>query len=228
MPRAPRLIVEKVPYHIINRGNNRQSLFFNNKDYSFFIKLLKDGKKKYKIRVYGYVLMKNHIHLLIEPLEKSQLSSYLRWVCGKYTQYINRMYKRTGTLWEGRYKSAIVGSGEYFLKCLRYIEMNPLRAGIIREFGEYRWSSYNYYAYGIKVGLIDENPWYIGLGKDQKGRQSAYQKFLNETISEEEWKTIREITQKQGVYSDINFKREVEKRVGRRIEIRRIGRPSIK
>ena len=228
MPRASRLIVEEVPYHIINRGNNRQSIFFDDKDYSFFMKLLKDGKKKYKIKIYGYVLMKNHIHLLMEPLEKDELPGYLRWVCGKYTQYINYIYKRTGTLWEGRYKSAIIGSGEYFLRCLRYIDMNPLRAGIIRQLGEYQWSSCNYYAHGVNDRLIDENPWYLGLGEDQKERQSAYLNFLRETISDEEWKIIRETTQKQGVYSNIEFKREIERRVGRKIEMRKRGRPFTK
>ena len=180
MPRIARNVTSDIPYHIIHRGNNRQKIFFCDDDYKYFLSLIKEARKKYRCKLYSYVLMSNHIHLLLEsPRVSENLAKYIKLIAQKYAQYINKIHKRTGTLWEGRFKSSPVSKDNYLLACSRYIEMNPVRAGIVKEPKDYKWSSYRY-----KIGqekadtLLDLDPLYMSLGKDAIERQKNYQKWF--------------------------------------------------
>ncbi len=225
MPRSPRPAVGGIPYHVLHRGNNHQPIFFEDRDYTYFLQLLREGREKYPVKIYSYVLMANHIHLLIEPREQYNLAKYMRWVFAKYTQYINWKYQRTGTLWEGRYKSTIVEKERYFLACLRYIEMNPLRANLVRELKEYKRSSHMSHAYGMEDKILDKNEWYESLGETGEKKQRAYREFFKETIPEHEWDSIREATTKCGILAGNRFKEEIEKEIGRKLGPKRRGRP---
>ena len=143
MARYARQTVADIPYHIINRGNNHQAIFFSTKDYQFFLRSVELAKEKYPCKIYSYVLMPNHIHLLLESIKEAEnLTYFMKQISQRHAQYINRNCRRTGTLWEGRFKSSPVSSDHYLLACSRYIEMNPVRAGIVKTPKEFEFSSY--------------------------------------------------------------------------------------
>src|SRR3989338_10471781 len=143
MPRIARNTISDIPYHVIHRGNNHQRIFFSDEDYKYFLSLLLEAKRKYQCRVYSYVLMPNHIHFLLESLRNPEnLAKFIKLIAQKYAQYINKRHKRTGTLWEGRFKSLPVSKDNYLLACCRYIELNPVRAHVVKDPKEYMWSSY--------------------------------------------------------------------------------------
>ncbi len=148
MPRKPRFNLIGVPQHVIQRGNNREPCFFSEDDYRRYLEDLTVTTKKYGCRVHAYVLMTNHVHLLITPMMDSAISQCMQALGRRYVKYINHTYKRTGTLWEGRYKSSLVDSDHYLLSCMRYIELNPIRACLVDHPGEYAWSSYGVNAQG--------------------------------------------------------------------------------
>ncbi len=138
MGRYARQTITDVPYHVINRGNNHQPIFFSDDDYWFFLESLSYAKEKYPCRIYSFVFMTNHVHLLLEPLiDNRNLACFMKYISQRHGQYINKRYKRSGTLWEGRFKSSPVSSDRYLLSCSRYIEMNPVRAGIVERPGDY-------------------------------------------------------------------------------------------
>ncbi|MEK6684308.1 MAG: transposase, partial [Nitrospirota bacterium] len=140
-------------------------------------------------------------------------------------RYINQTYSRTGTLWEGRFKSAVVGRDEYLIACSRYIEMNPIRAGMVRDPGEYRWSSYLFRALGNPDRLLDEDPWYMSLGVNARERQRVYREWFQATINEGEWDQIRKATQQGQVIGKTEFRRQIEAMLGRRVVSGVRGRP---
>lgn len=225
MARYPRLALANVIYHVLNRGNNHQVIFIDNEDYQYFIERLKEAKEKYRCKLYSYVLMPNHIHFLIEPLIAQDMAKFMKMIAQKYGQYINKKYKRTGTLWDGRYKSSLVSNDDYFITCCKYIEMNPVRAGIVSNPEEYQWSSYN-----IKIGmknnyLIDLDIWYETLGKNNKEREEKYKKLFDEIMIESKLKEIRESIVKNKIYGNDEFKREVGRKFGYKIETKKRGRP---
>ena len=227
MPRIARNVIADIPYHIIHRGNNRQKIFFCVGDYKYFLSLLEEAKKKYKCRLYSYVLMSNHIHLLLEsPQATENLAKYIKLIAQKYTQYINKIYKRTGALWEGRFKSSLVSKDNYLLACSRYIEMNPVRANIVKDPKGYRWSSYRY-KIGQKEGetFLDLDPLYMDLGRDKIERQRYYQEWFKKSIPTQEWDLIRKTINKNGIFGSTQFKEKMEKLLGRKLEIRERGRP---
>ena len=227
MPRIARSVIADIPYHIIHRGNNRQKIFFCVGDYKYFLSLLEEAKKKYKCRLYSYVLMSNHIHLLLEsPQVTENLAKYIKLIAQKYTQYINKIYKRTGALWEGRFKSSLVSKDNYLLACSRYIEMNPVRANIVKDPKDYRWSSYRY-KIGQKEGetFLDLDPLYMDLGRDKIERQRYYQEWFKKSIPTQEWDLIRKTINKNGIFGSTQFKEKMEKLLGRKLEIRERGRP---
>ena len=225
MPRQPRLVLPGYPHHIILRGNNRNDIFYNDKDRRFFIDCLKESKEKANSKIYSYCLMTNHLHLIVEPAEKEGLKVMMQSLGRKYVQYFNYTYQRTGTLWEGRYKSSLISKDNYLLTCSRYVELNPIRAGMVKNPTDYPWSSYISKAEGRPDELIDEDPVYIGLGKTDKERQSNYKKLFLEDISDKELKLIRFHTQKGGVIGSENFIAQMTEKLERRLILRPRGRP---
>lgn len=226
MPRTARVVIVNQPHHVVQRGHNRQVVFADADDFSFYIATLAEWKEKLACRVYAYCLMTNHVHMVIEPLGSAEdLGLLMKRVAGRYTRYINKKEGRTGTVWEGRYKSSIVESGQYLLACCRYVEMNPVRAGIVVQPEAYRWSSY-----GAKVGTA-ENSWldldgfYLGLGRSAVRRQQRYRQWMQETISDAEAELIRQAARRNQLTGSSRFIDEIEKKLGKRIAMRGRGRP---
>ena len=156
-------------------------------------------------------------HLLVEPAEVGDLVRFMQSVGRRYVRYINQAYRRTGTLWEGRFKSTAVSCDEYLIACSRYIELNPVRAGLVVHPKDYRWSSYRHRALGLPDRLLDEDVWYAGLGADEKERQERYQRWIDAQIDEREWEEIRQATQRGRLFGREAFHRQVEAITGRRL-----------
>lgn len=148
MPRLLRYALPDVPQHIIQRGNNRQPVFFHADDYRFYLVCLQEAAATQGSAVHAYVLMTNHVHVLLTPRWPTSIAKVMQSLGRRYVQYINTTYHRTGTLWEGRYRASLVDAEPYLLACYRYIELNPVRAGMVQHPEEYPWSSYRWHALG--------------------------------------------------------------------------------
>lgn len=142
MPRKPRFYLPDIPYHIVQRSNNRTACFFSSSDFGIYINALTDALQTFHVQLHAFVLMTNHVHLLMTPSDSQGISKVMQSVGRTYVRAINGLYRRTGTLWEGRHKASPINSEEYLLICQRYIELNPVRAGMVDHPSEYRWSSY--------------------------------------------------------------------------------------
>jgi putative transposase len=225
MGRHARKTIANIPYHILNRGNNHQPIFFCDDDYQYFLESLTLAKEKYPCRIYSFVLMTNHVHFILEPAEDDgNLAHFMKYVSQRHGQYINKFYKRSGTLWEGRFKSNPISMDRYLLACSRYIEMNPIRAAMVSKPEDYAFSSY-----GTKAGLkdlkfLDNDPTYMALGKTEHERHVAYRNWFHESIPKAEWEVIREAVQRNWAYGNNPFKEEMEKSLDRRFEIKKAGR----
>ena len=218
MPRQPRLIIKDQPHHIIQRGNNKQVIFITDEDYQFYLKTLKDACIKYHCDIHAYVLMTNHVHLLITPKNNTCISAVMQYVGRTYVRYFNDLHQRTGTLWEGRYKSLVIGSEAYFLTCCCYIEQNPLRAGMIENINQYLWSSYHYHAKASNDNLIQAHELYLSLGSNTKERCINYQNIFEQLIPEKTVKMIRDLTNKSFILGNDKFITHIEAQLKRRIK----------
>jgi len=225
MPRRARLKIAGVPQHIIQRGNNRAVCFFADDDYRYYLESLAEGAHRYGCALHAYVLMTNHVHLLVTPDTEEGISKTMRHLGSRYVQYINYVYRRSGTLWEGRFKSNLIDSERYLLTCYRYIELNPVRAGIVGHPGDYPWSSYGTHALGRKDELLRDHPLYAALGATTEARQAAYRDLFRYQTDSETLKAIRESVNSGMVLGRERFKDEIEAALGRRVRPSERGRP---
>ncbi len=225
MPRRPRLISPGIPLHIIQRGNNRQAYFFADEDYLFYLDWLHEYAKESGCGVHAFVLMTNHVHILLTPEKKSSAGELMKRLGQRYVQYINRTYKRSGTLWEGRFRSCITQQDTYMLVCQRYIELNPVRAGLIEHPGEYRWSSYGANAQGESSEIITHHPVYLQLGKTSDERQEAYRELFRFHLEPGVIDKIRKATNGNFVLGNDRFQNEIAHALGRRVKPGSAGRP---
>jgi len=173
MPRRARLAIAGIPWHIIQRGNNRSACFYTDEDYLYYLDHLKQQGDKFGCAIHAYCLMTNHVHLLITPKAIDSASLMMKHLGQRYVQYINRTYRRSGTLWEGRFKSCLAQEDRYILTCYRYIELNPVRAGMVIHPRDYRWSSFGFNGDGLESELIRPHSDYEGLGKTMEKRLSG-------------------------------------------------------
>ena len=217
MPRQKRYRIPDIPQHLIARGNDRGACFFDSSDYRRYLALLNEASSKHRCEVHAYVLMTNHVHLLVTPRVCDGISLMMQAVGRRYVQQINALYDRTGTLFEGRYKATVVASEGYVLRCYRYIELNPVRAGMVVEPGAYRWSSYGHNVLGRGDRVVSEHEAYIGLGRAAGIRQATYRQLLGEALSEEELGQIRSATQLGWPMGNDRFKAEIEAMLRRRV-----------
>ena len=210
MPRKPRFFIPNLPVHVIQRGNNRQAIFFEEADYRRYLSLLGKGKERYGCSVHTYVLMTNHVHLLMTPVEVDSVSRIMQYVGRHYVPYINHKYKRTGTLWEGRFKAGIVDSTTYLLACYRYIELNPVRAGMVEEPGYYAWSGFHANGLARSDALITAHPEYSKLGETPLQRAENYRMLFRQPITDAEISSIRDYVQSGTPLGGNRFKEEIE------------------
>ena len=178
MPTQRRVIYNGAVCHIMQRGNNKQKIFREDGDCNRFLSLIAEYKYKFEFELYNYCLMSNHLHLLVKILKKDDLSKLMQGVFQSFRFYYRKKYKYTGYLYQGRYKSKLIEKDSYMLDCARYIERNPLRAGIVKDLAQYRYSSYPLYAQGDKNCIITENPLYSDLGNDSVKRQENYKEYV--------------------------------------------------
>jgi putative transposase len=218
MARLPRFIIPGQPQHVILRGNNRTEIFCAEADYQFYRDKLQDACTTHSCHLHAYVLMTTHIHLLITPNEEQSLSKTIQMLGRYYVQYFNYCYQRTGTLWEGRYKATLIDSENYLLTCMRYIELNPVRANMVAHPSEYPWSSYRHNAVGQLDELITPHTEYQRLDKTAEERQSVYRQLFNHHISEASLSEIRTATNKAWVLGNDRFKQRIQAKLDRRVE----------
>jgi putative transposase len=211
MARHPRFVIPGQPQHVIQRGNNREAVFVADEDYQYYLNILKEACQKYQCDLHAYVLMTNHIHLLITPHIENSISKVMQSLGRYYVQYFNNQYRRTGTLWEGRYKATLLDSEDYLLVCSRYIELNPVRADMVRFPEDYPWSSYHANALGKEDGFLVAHNVYQALGKNHKARCNNYRALFKHHISEAELDDIRETTNKAWVLGNDKFREQIEK-----------------
>lgn len=225
MARKQRVSSVGVPEHIIQRGNNRQAIFACEEDMQAYVGWLKTYSKKYKVSVHAWVLMTNHVHLLCTPSSVNGISQMMQSLGRMYVTYFNRSYKRTGTLWEGRFKSCLVQEETYLMQVYRYIELNPVRASMVDDPAAYFWSSYQCNALGKKSDLLTPHSIYTRLGTNEQERQLAYRGLFVHQIEGKFLEDIRKVTNKGLALGNNNFFAEIESLTGRRVIERKRGRP---
>ncbi len=224
MPRRPRMYLPDMPYHVVQRGNNRQPCFIEREDYQYYLELWRKMSRRYGVCVHGYCLMTNHIHFLVTPVQKTSVSNTMKVVGSCYAQYINKKYNRTGTLWEGRHRPSLVQTDKYFLTCMRYIELNPVRAGMVAQPEDYPWSSYGVNALGQPSWLTPHDV-YLGLGKDTAARNHSYRDLFKLAISKADLHRIRKAAFYCQPVADDPFKRSLEDQFGIKPGYSQRGRP---
>lgn len=216
MARLARLNLPDIPQHVIQRGNNRQASFFTNQDYAVYLDKLKKYASMYSVNIHAFVLMTNHVHLLVTPQTEKGVSQMMQSLGRCYVMYINNKYARSGTLWEGRYKSTLIESENYFLTVSRYIELNPVRARMVLHPAEYSWSSYHQNAMNKVIQLITPHPCYQALGANDSERKRAYKMLFKCRIPDLTLQNIRDATNKSWVLGEDKFKQQIEDKTGRR------------
>jgi len=225
MPRIPRIAVPGVALHVIQRGNNRQAVFFQDSNYVHYLKLLFESAEQYDVSVHAFVCMTNHVHILLTPWNESSASRMIQRLGAGYAAGMNSVYQRTGSLWEGRFKSSLVDSQRYLLACYRYIELNPVRAGIVEHPSEYRWSSYRHHAVELSEYPICPHSEWLALGSSVEERRKRYAKLVADGLKDDEVKVFRRCARKGLPTGSKQFTAEIEEALARRIGDGRRGRP---
>ena len=227
MPRKPRFYLPDIPAHVMQRGHNGEPVFFGDQDYLEYLKILKRVSDACDCAVHAYVLMTNHIHLLLTPRAGESISRLFQECGRQYVTYINHAYRRRGTLWEGRHKGIIVESAAYLLTCMRYIELNPVRAGLVTRPEHYRWSSYAANALGEDNCIVSPHDEYVGLGPTPSGQREAYRALFNAELTADELGRIRNCTQSGTPMGSERFKERLEKTLSKKVGGEKRGRPAM-
>lgn len=209
MPRRARFTIEGGIYHILSRGNNQQVIFHKDRDYQEFLDILSFYKKKYGFEIYHYVLMGNHIHLIVKIPDGKALSEAMKGIKWRYVQYYRKNYGGIGHFWQERFKSFLIQEGRYLLECGRYIELNPVKARIVEEPKSYYWSSYRVYGEGEKDYLIDFSPEYLGLADSNSDKQRLYREFIKDGLKE---RRREERYFREGAFGSREFVEEMRKK----------------
>lgn len=225
MPRKPRFYVPGAPVHAVQRGHNRSAVFFDDLDYLEYLRCLKQAADSCGGAVHAYVLMTNHVHLLLTPERTDSVGRLFQSLGRHYVRYVNDTYQRYGGLWEGRYKCNVIESQAYLLSCMRYIELNPVRAGMVDHPAEYRWSSYASNALGVSNAVLTQHPEYVTLGRLSGHRQSVYRGLFGAESDPDELALLRRALQTGTPLGNEKFKAEIEAILDIKVGFARRGRP---
>jgi len=225
MPRRPRIHLDGIPLHIVQRGHNREPCFFSEEDYNAYLHWLGEALRKEQCSLHAYALMTNHVHLLVTPERAASIPRIVIALGRRYVQYINKTYRRTGTLWDSRYKSSLIQAETYLLSCQRYIELNPVRAAMVDDPAHYRWTSYRHNALGQANSYLSPHPLYLSLGRGDKSRQAAYRRLFRAELDIEAIDDIRLAFNQNQPLGDSRFYAKVEAMTGQRREPKPRGRP---
>jgi putative transposase len=225
MSRAPRIEIPGIPLHIVQRGNNRAACFLGDIDRRFYLKCLAETARRRGCAIHAYALMTNHVHLLVTPDAPGAASAMLQDVGRRYVRIVNEAHGRTGTLWEGRFKSNLIDSETYLLTCHRYIELNPVRAGIVAKPSDYPWSSHTYYSSGRPNPLISEHQAYLSMGTTHESRRIAFLSLFGNPVDESDLKRLRTAVNKGWAIGSEQFLDRIEAMAGRSVRPARRGRP---
>lgn len=224
MPRRTRMYIPGFPYHVVQRGNNREACFLEAENCQFYLRLWNEVSQRYGLAVHAYCLMTNHIHFLVTPEHETSVSNTMQVVGSRYAHYVNKRYRRTGTLWEGRHRASLVQSERYLLSCYRYIELNPVRAGMVNHPAEYRWSSYRNNAWGDPGWLIQHSE-YRRLGGTLDARRRAYRDLFKQRFNEGDLHLLRKAAHYCLPVADEQFRRQLEDAYGLPVGQMKRGRP---
>ena len=228
MARLPRISPAGIPQHIVQRGNNRQVCFGSEQDMAVYSCWLAQYAEEHKVAIHAWVLMTNHVHLLVSPLADNAVSAMMQALGRRYVRYFNRTYVRSGTLWEGRFRSALVQSSKYLLACQRYIELNPVRAGMVDDPSAYAWSSYRSHALGLMVQMHTPHEQYLSLGTSCDVRQANYRELFRAHLDDRLVKDIRDAVNAGLALGDSRFKDDLEALHARRLRVASPGRPRLR
>ena len=225
MARLPRLTLPGFPHHIIQRGNNRQAIFASAADYQTLLDLLDASARKFGVAIHAYVLMANHFHLLATPQSTDALSQMMQAVGRRYVRYFNDSQKRSGTLWEGRYRSTVIQAERYLLPCMAYMDLNPVRASVVAQARDYPWSSHGHYIGQRTDKLITPHSLVWELGNTPFAREAAYAERVREGISPVQQTTLTDAALRGWALGDPEFVAELQKITKRRVTKSTAGRP---
>lgn len=225
MPRQPRFFIEDHPLHVIQRGNDRQAMFAEERDYRFFLYCLETARREHGVAVHAYALMTNHVHLLVTPQAATSVPRAMQAIGRRYVPWYNETHSRTGTLWEGRYRASLIDTDVYLLTCMRYIELNPVRAGLVTRPGDYAYSSFAANAFGARDRLITRHATYLCLGRSDAACEAAYRSLFEVEVPAEQIEAIRNATQNNWTAGSEAFRRAVGMRSRRRVAPVQRGRP---
>jgi putative transposase len=225
MPRQPRFYFPGAVLHIVQRGNNRAPVFMGTGDRRFYLDCLREASRKHDVAVHAYVLMTNHVHLLASPGHALALPRMMQTLGRKYVGRFNFLHQRTGTLWEGRYKATLLDTDAYLFACLRYIELNPVRARLVAGPADYRWSSHRANACGDDDPVVTPHSSFLTLGPSAKRQRDVYRRSFESPLPEETVTAIRDATQFEWALGDASFHARVEACTGRRADRLPLGRP---
>jgi putative transposase len=225
MSRLGRYFLADQPLHVIQRGNNREPIFFDPEDYQLYLTWLGEAASAQDVRLHAYVLMTNHVHLLISPKTGSSLPRLMQSLGRRYVGHVNRTYRRSGTLWEGRYRAAPIEADSYLLACQRYIELNPVRARMTMRPGDYPWSSYRAHAEGETDPLLSDHPLYLALDRVPEARRKAYRALFRAALPRETVDALRAATNGGWALGSDRFKARIARMAGRRATPLPAGRP---
>ena len=225
MARLSRLSLPGYPHHIIQRGNNRQAIFSSAADYRHLLELLRTHARESQVAVHAYVLMSNHFHVLLTPQDAEGLPRMMQAVGRSYVQYFNRTQQRSGTLWEGRYRSTVLQTERYLLQCMAYIDLNPVRAGMVAGPQDYAWSSYAHYTGQRNDPLVSPHPLVWALGNTPFAREAAYQSLVQAGVEGGAQQALTDATLRGWALGEPDFVADLQKRTARRISKSKAGRP---
>ncbi len=216
MARLPRLVIPGHAHHVIQRGNNRQLTFQDTADYERLLVLLGEHAQREKVAVHSYVLMSNHLHLLVTPATPEGLPRMVQAVGRRYVRYFNDRHGRTGTLWEGRYKAAPMQADRYVLACMVYLDLNPVRAGLVPRPADYRWSSYGHYVGLRHDNLVRPHPLYWQLGNTPFAREARYAELVTQGVAPRIQSALTDSALKGWALGEADFLEDLQKKIGRR------------